>query len=169
MVDRRQTPDKKDNPLTELAGQKHLPGWAKTMMAIVLMPVITVALLLFLYAKFAGLEDEFAMIAEAYSYSITGGPVNKQATEMGAMLDIMKDQLVAIEGMRSSNVTLKEQLMATMNRVEGRMDGLENQIDNLTYSLESMDDRIDRIGSRILMIEGWAEDHSADPKAAFEK
>ena len=136
----------KHGMLTELAGDKHLPQWARTLLSIILVPIITVALLLFLYSKFAGLEDEFAMIAEGYAYSLTDGPVNKQSTEMGKMVEIMQSQLDAIEQIRTSSDDLKDQLMATMNRIEGRMDGLEKRIGGL---------------------EDWAKTHSNDPKADF--
>ena len=86
------------------------------------------------------------MIAAAYAYSLTGGPVNKQSTEMGKMVEIMQSQLDAIEQIRTSSDDLKDQLMATMNRIEGRMDGLEKRIGGL---------------------EDWAKTHSNDPKADF--
>lgn len=155
MTEKKQTDEGGSNALTALAGDKHLPMWAKTAMAILLMPIVTVALLFFMYAKFAGLEDEFAMIAEGYAYTLTGGPVNKESSEMGMMIEIMRAQLDAIEDMRSSSEGLKSQLLATMNRIEGRMDGLEN--------------RIQGIDVRMGAIEDWASMHSKDAKINFSR
>ena len=135
-----------DNQILSITGHHALPVWAKTSLALILAPIATVAVVVFLYAKFAGLEDEFGMIAEAWSYQISGGPVNKQSTEMGQMVSIMKDQLEAIKDIRASNEDMRDQLSSSVNRLQGRVTGLEN---------------------RVLNVESWASVHSKDPKASF--
>lgn len=136
------------NPLLKLAGADNFPSWAKTILAITLIPPLTLALVIFLFAKFAGLEEQFGMIAEAVSYNISGGPINKQSSEMQTMINIMERQLVATEAMREDNNELKQELLSMVGRTNGRIDGLEK-----------------RVGG----IETWAIIHGEDPKKQFLK
>ena len=133
-------------PIHDVAFQHHLPRWAKTLLALLLAPFIAVALMVFLYAKFAGLDDEFALVMKSYAYEISGGPINEQATEMGIMLEMVAKQTDLIEDIREDIADNQDEVMKVNAGITARVDDLSE---------------------RMLKVEGWAYSHSTDSKKAF--
>lgn len=134
--------------IMDLAGHKHLPVWFKMGMAALLVPPLVAVLSFFFLTKFTGLENEFKMIAEGYAYQITGGPVNKQSTEMGKMVDIMQNQLEVVNQLRQENAVSRDEMLEGINRIAGQVDSL---------------------GDRLTAIETWAIRHSDNANVKFGK
>lgn len=144
MADTSNTTDQ----MLDIAGHKHLPMWFKVLMASVTVPPIVIVLSFFFLTKFTGLEQEFKMIAEGYAYQLTGGPVNKESTEMGQMVEMMASQLEVINDLRQENAMFRDQMLAGVNRIAGQVDGL---------------------GERLSALETWAIRHSDDGNIKFGK
>lgn len=138
--------DKTQEQMMDLAGHKHLPPWFKVTMAAFVVPPIVVVLCFFFLTKFTGLESEFKMIAEGYAYKLTGGPINKESTEMGQMVQIMSDQLAVVNELRQENAKFRDEMLAGVNRIAGQ---------------------VDTLGDRLTAVETWAIRHSDDGKVKF--
>ena len=126
-------PTKQSTP--SVLHQRHLPVWAKTVLALFFAPMLA----LFIFAKFAGYDSQLGMVVEAFSYKISGGPINKASTEMSMMLGMVSDQTELLTDMRNQMQNNQLETMKAYASLESRLGALEQ---------------------RVLGVEGWASIHS---------